>query len=91
MRGVLKSNLESKIYADGRTYDGKLYTFKECDYNEVWSSLDVMAKRLSSTSVQNIPAFKADSDEELSANDIGVLNSQSKPKEAPPYDYCGLF
>lgn len=51
MRGVLKTNLESKIYADGRTYDGKLYTFKECDYTEVWSSLDVMAKRLSSTSV----------------------------------------
>ena len=32
MRGVLRSNKESKIYADGRTYDGKLYTFKECDY-----------------------------------------------------------
>ena len=73
MRGVLKSNLESKIYADGRTYDSKLYTFKECDYLEVWSSLDVMAKRLPGSSVQNIPIqLKADSDEELSINDIGV-------------------
>jgi len=32
MRGTLRKNKESKIYADGRTYDGKLYTFKECDY-----------------------------------------------------------
>ena len=46
MRGVLKSNLESKIYADGRTYDNKLYTFKECDYPEVFHSIDIMAKHL---------------------------------------------
>ena len=32
MRGILKSNKNSKIYADGRTYDNKLYTFKEIDY-----------------------------------------------------------
>ena len=51
MRGVLKSNKDSKIYADGRTYDNKLYTFKECDYFEIWSSLDVMAKKLDSNSV----------------------------------------
>ena len=41
MRGILKRNRSSKIYADGRTYDGKLHTFKECDYLSVWSSLDV--------------------------------------------------
>lgn len=56
MRGTLKKNKESKIYADGRTYDSKLYTFKECDYSLVWLSLDIMAKELDpSTSVQNIP------------------------------------
>lgn len=55
MRGVLKSNKESKIYADGRTYDNKLYTFKECDYAIIWFSLDVMAKKLDSKSVQNLP------------------------------------
>lgn len=56
MRGVLHSNQESKIYADGRTYDNKLYTFKECDYSTVWLSLDVMAKKLDlSLSVQNLP------------------------------------
>lgn len=55
MRGILKSNKDSKIYADGRTYDNKLYTFRECDYFEVWHSLDVMTKKLDSKSVQNLP------------------------------------
>ena len=55
MRGVLKQNQDSKIYADGRTYDGKLYTFKECNYLEVWQQLDIMAKKLDSNSVQNMP------------------------------------
>ena len=55
MRGVLKQNQDSKIYADGRTYDGKLYTFKECNYLEVWYQLDIMAKKLDSNSVQNMP------------------------------------
>lgn len=54
MRGTLTNNKDSKIYADGRTYDGKLYTFKECDYEEVWLSLDIMAKELKDNSVQNI-------------------------------------
>lgn len=44
MRGILNKNKESKIYADGKTYDGKLYTFKECDYKSVWLALDVMVK-----------------------------------------------
>lgn len=55
MRGVLKSNKESKIYADGRTYDGKLYTFKECNYESIFVHLDIMAKKLDPTSVQNVP------------------------------------
>ena len=56
MRGILRSNKESKIYADGRTYDNKLYTFKECDYMQVWHTLDVMAKKLDpAQSIQNIP------------------------------------
>ena len=55
MRGVLRTNRDSKIYADGRTYDGKLYTFKECDYQSVWLQLDIMAKKLDANSVQNVP------------------------------------
>ena len=46
MRGSLKKNPESKIYADGRTYDNKLYTFKEIDYRETWNDLDIIVKKL---------------------------------------------
>jgi hypothetical protein len=46
MRGILNKNKESKIYADGRTYDSKLYTFKECDYRSIWFALDIMVKPL---------------------------------------------
>jgi len=55
MRGILKQNRDSKIYADGRTYDGKLYTFKECNYQDIWYQLDIMAKKLDPASVQNVP------------------------------------
>lgn len=44
MKGVLKRNLESKVHADGKTYDNNLYTFRECDYSKVWSELHVQAK-----------------------------------------------
>ena len=46
MRGILTSNSKSKIYADGRTYDNKLYTFKELDYREVWLDLDIIVQKI---------------------------------------------
>ena len=49
MRGSLKKNPDSKIYADGRTYDNKLYTFKEIDYRETWNDLDIYVKKLAKT------------------------------------------
>jgi hypothetical protein len=53
MRGILTRNKDSKIYADGRTYDGKLYTFKECDYRHVWHALDIMVKPNNTTQSNN--------------------------------------
>ncbi len=50
MRGILNRNKDSKIYADGRTYDSKLYTFKECDYRSIWFALDIMVKPIDTTS-----------------------------------------
>lgn len=59
MRGILNKNKESKIYADGKTYDNKLYTFKECDYKSIWSGLDVMAKLLDEkTAIRNLPSAR---------------------------------
>lgn len=65
MRGILQRNQDSKIYADGRTYDSKLYTFKECDYKNIWFALDLMVKQLDMTAgkpqIRNIsPTTKID-------------------------------
>ena len=59
MRGILTRNQESKIYADGRTYDNKLYTFRECNYKTVWMALDIMIKPIdTATSLRNLPSAR---------------------------------
>jgi hypothetical protein len=59
MRGILNRNKESKIYADGKTYDSKLYTFKECDYKSIWLALDIMVRHLDEkTALKNIPSAR---------------------------------
>ena len=61
MRGILNRNKESKIYADGKTYDSKLYTFKECDYKTIWFALDIMVKQLDEkTALRNLPSARED-------------------------------
>lgn len=61
MRGILTRNKESKIYADGKTYDNKLYTFKECDYRTIWHALDIMVKHLDEkTALKNLPSARED-------------------------------
>ena len=59
MRGILRKNKESKIYAEGRTYDNKLYTFRESDYRQVWLALDIIVKKLDNkTTLKNIPSAR---------------------------------
>ena len=59
MRGILNKNKESKIYADGKTYDSKLYTFKESDYKTIWYALDIMVKNLDEkTALRNLPSAR---------------------------------
>ena len=47
MKGVPIRNKDSKIVSDGRTYDGKLYTFQENDHRVMWQTLDIVVKKLS--------------------------------------------
>ena len=60
MRGILNRNRDSKIYADGKTYDSKLYTFKECDYKQLWYALDLMIKPLDEKTgaLKNLPSAR---------------------------------
>ena len=59
MRGILNKNQSSKIYADGKTYDNKLYTFKESDYKHTWLTLDIMVKELDlNSALKNLPSSR---------------------------------
>lgn len=79
MRGILKSNKDSKIYADGRTYDNKLYTFKENDYRQIWTALDIVVKQLDPKNHwNNIPSARFNQnnraiDEALQNQGVGKL------------------
>ena len=37
----MKKNSNAKVSADGRTYDGQLYTFKEMNHKKVWDQLQI--------------------------------------------------
>ena len=79
MRGILNRNRDSKIYADGRTYDSKLYTFKECDYRHIWFALDIMVKPIDTSNgkaqIRNIspkPDDKAQQKEKRDKIDLAL-------------------
>jgi len=41
MQGILKHGMNNKINSLGKSYDTKLYTFKEMDYNNDWTELKI--------------------------------------------------
>lgn len=45
MKGSLKRDAKAKIFADGQTFDGKLYTFKEMDYQTEFDRLNLFVKK----------------------------------------------
>jgi hypothetical protein len=45
LKGKLNYKSESRVFGEGQTYDGKLYTFKETNYLKVFEQLEIMAKR----------------------------------------------
>ena len=54
-KGILANKKDSRITGEGRTYDHKLYTFKEANYNTIWDSLELLAKPLDPrNSLQNV-------------------------------------
>lgn len=86
MRGILLRNKESKIYADGRTYDSKLYTFKECDYRQIWHTLDIMVKVLDSTKplIKNIEDGEGQIDEKVKQKQKKERIDKALAKEGVP-------
>ena len=83
MKGIPKNNAESKIYSEGRTYDGKLYTFKENDHRNAWKQLDIVVKHLKEN-WKNLPSDREKIDQMLGSKGGKILNSNGfeiKPDE----------
>ena len=45
LKGQLRTSSNIKIYADGQTYDKKLYTFEELNYKKEFNYLNIFVKR----------------------------------------------
>ena len=53
LKGKLMNKEESKVIGEGKTYDGKMYTFKETNYLKVFETLEVMAKKIQEVKIKN--------------------------------------
>lgn len=54
LKGALRQNSNSRIIADGHTFDGKLYTFKELDYKKQVDFLNIFVKKNSEQNIENL-------------------------------------
>lgn len=45
IKGALRTNPDLKIFADGQTFDDKLYTFKEANYKTTFTHLIILVKK----------------------------------------------
>lgn len=59
LKGVLKKNVNSRIIADGNTFDNKLYTFQEMDYKNYFEFLNIFVKRHVEKRVENLPSTES--------------------------------
>ena len=53
LKGKLLNKDDSRVFAEGRTYDGKLYTFKETNYQAAYEFLDILVKPLKEGNILN--------------------------------------
>jgi hypothetical protein len=68
IKGALRPNNNSKIFADGQTFDGKLYTFKETDYKSSFEYLNIFVKKKADGNVANIVQSVESSDSSISVS-----------------------
>lgn len=53
LKGKLMNKEDSRVFAEGKTYDGKLYTFKETNYMKAFESLEIMVKKIKEPMIVN--------------------------------------
>lgn len=76
LKGQLRSSSSIKIYADGQTYDQKLYTFEELNYKREFNYLNIFVKKseLNSSSNSNL----SESVSEPSQSESSQLSNSGK-------------
>jgi len=63
-KGILTNKKDSRISGEGRTYDCKLYTFKEANYSTMWDSLELLAKPLDHRETTHVEHKESQGEEE---------------------------
>jgi len=53
LKGKLFNKDDSRVFAEGKTYDSKMYTFKETNYAKSFESLEIMVKRIKEPMIVN--------------------------------------
>ena len=53
LKGKLNYKADSRVYGEGQTYDGKLYTFKETNYVKVFEQLEIMVRKQKEVKIMN--------------------------------------
>ncbi len=83
-KGTLANKKDSRITGEGRTYDHKLYTFKEANYNTMWDSLELVAKQLDHRgAIQNVSkdgSAEREEEEEEKGHPSEDLKSEPLPE-----------
>ena len=77
LKGQLRANSHIKIYADGMTYDEKLYTFQELNYKKQFNYLNIFVKRHEGSMSQSAKSSKSYSSSSSQGSDKVV----KKPPE----------
>ena len=93
-RGTLTNKKDSKITGEGRTYDNKLYTFKEANYYKTWQTLEIEAKRLDAKAVlRNLSCESDEEDKEqsMSPSHTEPASQSLQPPITPNPRLCFIF
>ena len=71
-----------KIYADGQTYDQKLYTFEELNYKKEFNYLNIFVKRAESASSYHLSDIDGEPSSQSSIS--SPSNASQMGKQKPP-------
>ena len=79
LKGQLRNSSQIKVYADGQTYDQKLYTFEELNYKKEFNYLNIFVKRVDSgSSVCNSEAANGEGEGDKNPSSQSSLSQPSQ-------------